>query len=201
MKIISSTTAIFCLIFCATAANAKDDLPSNVTTKPFGGGNNKAIDTIDYAFSISTPIQFSRVKMCVVENITNNEVQLSDSAGSFVGRSGTYYQAHNGSTVQGGDVFKYVDDTAKSLVARGSINRRAGFGGIIRLAIRFDVEISVSDANIKIKMLHIDEAMTSTGSASNDGFRPIGIWTGSMYKKDIVALDGLADQLNACLTN
>ena len=159
------------------------------------------IDTIDYSFQSAKPIEFARIKMCVAENVTNNGVQLSDHAGSFVGYSGTYYQAHNGSTVQGGDVFKYVDDASKSLVASGSIGRRGGFGGLIGLSIRFDFEASVSGTTMNMKMIHVEEAMTNTGSASNDGYHPIGVWTGSMYKKDITALNDLASQLRACFAS
>jgi hypothetical protein len=159
------------------------------------------IDAIDYSFPAEKEIDFSRVKMCIVENVTNNEVHLADNAGSFVGYRGTYYQAHNGSTVPGGDVFKYVDDASKSLVARGSVGRRGGFGGLIGLSLRFDLEISVINTSVSMKMIHVEQAMTNTGSSTNDGFQPIGVWTGSMYKKDITTLDNLAGQLKACFTS
>ncbi len=82
------------------AAYAKPDLPPNVTTRPYKG--NQAIDAIDYSFSSPTAVEFSKIKMCIATNLTNSEVQLRDNAGSFVGRSGTYYRSGNSSTVQGG---------------------------------------------------------------------------------------------------
>lgn len=182
-----------------SATYATEQLPSNVTTKLYGGTSNKVIDAIDYSFPSSRPIDFSRVKMCIVENVTNNGVQLSDHAGSFVGYGGTYYRSHNSSTVQGGEVFKYVDDASKSLVAGGSISRRGGFGGLLGLSIRFDLEVSLTDSQVKMRMMHIEQAMTSTGSSSNDGYGPILVsWTSSLYKKDIKALDDSVAQLKAC---
>lgn len=90
------------------ATIAKVELPPNVTTKSYGGGNNQAIDAIDYSFPIEKPIEFSRIKMCIASNLTNNEVQLSDNSGSFVGYSGTYYRAENKQTVQGGGIFRQL---------------------------------------------------------------------------------------------
>lgn len=190
-------TAVAMALYPATAT-AKVELPSNVTTKPYGGGKNQVVDAIDYSFSTEKPIEFSRIKMCIASNVTNNEVQLSDNAGSFVGASGTYYRTQNKQTVQGGGIFKYVDDASKSLVAQGSVNRQAGLGGIIGLSIRFDLEVSGEDNALKMRMLHIEQAMKNTGSSINDGYMPIGVWAGSMYKKNIQALNGFADQLKSC---
>lgn len=183
------------------AAMAKVELPSNVTTKAYGGTRNMVIDTIDYSFAPEKPAEFSRIKMCIASNVTNNEVQLSDNAGSFVGYSGTYYRTHNSQTIQGGGIFKYIDDTSNSLVAHGSISRQGGIGGIIGRAIRFDLQITSEGNSIQMRMRNIEAALKSTGSSTNDGFGPIGVWTGSMYKKDIQALAGFADQLKSCFTS
>lgn len=195
------TAIVLGSVLFSTAATAKSQLPPNVTTKPYGGGRNQAIDAIDYSFAAGKPVEFSRVKMCIATNLTNDEVQLRDSAGSFVGSSGTYYRTNNSSTVQGGGIFKYVDDPSKSLVARGSVNRQGGLGGIISLAIRFDVEVTAEANAVRMRMLNIESAMKNTGSSSNDGFNPIGVWTGSPYKKNIQALDGLASKLRSCFTS
>ena len=84
------TMLICAVLFQSGVVHAKSDLPPNVTTRPYKG--NQAIDTIDYSFSSPTAVEFSKMKMCVATNLTNSEVQLRDNAGSFVGRSGTYYQ-------------------------------------------------------------------------------------------------------------
>ena len=186
-------------LFLAGSASAKDELPSNVTTKLYGNTKNRVIDKIDYSFSTAKPVDFARIKLCIAESVTNDEVRLADQAGSFVGSSGTYYRTHNNSTVQGGDIFKYVDEASKSLIARGSIRRRGGLGGLLGLAIRYDLEISASDAGVTMRMLHLEQAMENTGSARNDGFMPIGVWAGSMYKKNIVALDQQAVLIRSCI--
>jgi hypothetical protein len=197
-----STIAVIGATLHPVETMAKVSLPSNVTTRSFNGGGSQAVDTIDYSFSADRLVEFSRVKSCIASNITNNEVQLSDSAGSFVGAyTGNYYRTRNSATVQGGGIFKYIDDTSKNLVAHGSISRQGGFGGIISLSIRFDLEMAVEGTSVRMRMLHIEEAMKDTGSATNDGFRPIGVWTGSMYKKDIEALGSVADQLKSCIVS
>ena len=187
------------IAFHSQLALAKVDLPPNVTTKPYGGGGNRAIDTIDYSFSTEKVIPFARVKLCVARNITNNEVQLTDRAGSFVTGGGNYYQGRSNSTIQGGSVFKYIDDATGSLIAQGSISRQGGFAGIIGMSIRFDLEMALSDGRVQMTMRQIESAMKNTGTISNDGFNPIGAWTGSMYKKHILALDNAADQIKACI--
>lgn len=201
MKRLMASLAASAIFLSPAGAMAKVELPSNVTTKPYGGGRNKVIDTIDYSFPVTKPIEFPRIKMCIASNVTNNEVQLSDSAGSFVGYSGTYYRTQNKQTVQGGGIFKYVDDASKSIVAQGSVSRQGGLGGIIGLSIRFDLEVSSEGNTLKMRMFHIEQAMKNTGSSTNDGFMPIGVWTGSMYKKNIQALNGLADQLKSCFVS
>ena len=185
---------------CSFGAQAKEGLPAHVTTKPFSGGKNQAIDAIDYSFVAAAPVAFSRVKLCIASNVTNNAVELRDNAGSFVGATGTYHRSGDSSTVQGGSLFKYVDDASGSLVAQGSIRRQGGLGGIIKLALRFDLEVRSDGTNVKMRMLHIEEAMQDTGSASNSGFHPVGVWTGSMYKKNIQALDALAGELKSCMS-
>lgn len=201
MKRLLTTLALSGLGLPPALALAKDPLPPNVATKPYGGGKNQVIDAIDYSFRAEKPIEFSRVKMCIASNLTNDEVQLRDSAGSFVGSSGNYYQSKNSQTVQGGGIFKYADDASKSLVARGSVSRQGGLGGIISWAIRFDLEVSIEASAVKMRMLHVESAMRNTGSASNSGFMPVGVWSGSPYKKNILALNEVADQLKTCFTN
>jgi hypothetical protein len=185
------------MVLGSTAAVGKVELPPNVTTRPIGGGNN-VIDHIDYSFAATKPLDFAHAKLCIAENVTNPEIQLGDHAGSFVSGH-SYYQTSHSATAQGGDIFKYVDDGSRTLIAQGSISRQAGLGGMIGVAIRFELELAINDQAVSMKMLHIEAAQKNTGSMANDGFGPIGVWTGSMYKGDIQALDQFVGTIRSCL--
>ena len=201
MKHLTTGLAAVILALASSGAMSKVELPPNVTTKLYGNSKNSVIDSIDYSFPISKPVEFARIKMCIASNVTNNGVVLKDSAGSFVGRTGNYYQTHNAQSIQGGGIFKYVDDASKSLVAQGSVGRQGGLGGIIGLSIRFDLEVTGETNAVKMRMLHIEQAMKNTGYSSNDGYMPVGVWGGSMYKKNILALNGVAEQLKSCFVS
>lgn len=101
------------------AVAAKDSLPTNVKVR-----GNRVVDKIDWSFSPGRAVDFSKVKRCVAVNPTNDEIQLTDSAGSWVGpATGNYYQKGNSSTVAARDIFKIVDDQEKFLLAQGWIDK------------------------------------------------------------------------------
>lgn len=170
---------------------AKDSLPANVTVR-----DNRVVDKVDWSFSPGKPVDFSKVKRCVAVNLTNDEIQLKDSAGSWVGpATGNYYQKSNSSTVAGRDIFKIVDDQGKFLVAQGWIDKPVF---AFRWILRFDMEVAVEGESVKMVMRNIKLAMSNTGSSSNDGFSDLN--TSYRFKQNYSTLEEAANTVKGCIS-
>ena len=177
------------MVYPASVA-AKNDFPPNVTI-----AKDKTVQMIDWSFSIDRPLEFSRLKRCVATNIHGDEVQLRDSAGSWVGpATGNYYQRDNRSTAQARDTFKMVDDKSQFLIAQGQTDRTSGLSGWI---IRFDLEAALEQGRVTMAMRNLRLAASNTGSLANDGFQPLGSWY--RFKSNYAALETVATTLKACI--
>ncbi|MCW3837993.1 hypothetical protein ACFQ1E_17855 [Sphingomonas canadensis] len=173
-----------------TSVAAKEDFPPNVTI-----AKDKTVEMIDWSFPINQPLDFSRLKRCVATNIHGDEVQLRDSAGSWVGpATGNYYQRDNRGTAQARDTFKMVDDKAQFLIAQGQTDRTSGLSGWI---IRFDLEAALEQGRVTMTMRNLKLAASNTGSLTNDGFQPLGSWY--RFKSNYAALEAVANTLKACI--
>lgn len=75
-------------------------LPPHVSTRSTEAG--AYLDRVDLSYASPSPPDFARLKLCVAETISNDSVGLKDAVGSFVGVTGTYYQAQNQQTAGGG---------------------------------------------------------------------------------------------------
>lgn len=174
----------------STIASAKDAIPANVTVAP-----NKTVDKIDWSFPVARPVEFSRIKRCIATNLKNDELQLRDSAGSWVGpATGNYYQRDNRATVQGGGIFKVVDEQGQYLVAQGQTDRTTGLSGWI---IRFDLEAAAEQGRVVLVMRNVKLAASNTGSIGNDGFQPLGTWY--RFKSNYAALEAVASAVRSCI--
>lgn len=171
-------------------ATAKDVIPGNVTV-----AKNKTVERIDWSFSTERPVEFSRIKRCVAAHLHNDEVQLRDSAGSWVGpATGNYYRQNNQSTVAGSSVFKVVDEQGRFLVAQGQTDKTMGLSGWI---MRFDLEAAIEQDRIVLVMRNVKLAASDTGAAGNDGFQPLGTWY--RFKTNYAALEAIALEVKGCI--
>lgn len=185
------TALIGMIAACAAPGVAKDDFPPNVTI-----AKDKTVQLIDWSFQFDRPLEFSRLKRCVAANVQSDQVQLRDSAGSWVGpATGNYYSGDNRTTVQGRDIFKFVDEKAQVMVVQGQTDRTSGLSGWI---IRFDLEVALEPQNVVMVMRNLKLAASNTGVAANDGFRPLGSWY--RFKSNYAALAAVTSVLKECLT-
>jgi hypothetical protein len=174
-------------------------LPSNVTTT--ADGQAGYISAVDFSYRSAQLRTFSQLKLCVAENISNNAVILGDAAGSFVGpATGNYYQANHSQTIQGGDIFKYVDDGTSTLIATGTVDGGAVAFGLTRDIVKFDLKAADNGNAVTLKFSNVLRAQQSTGSSTNEGFGPVGVWTGSRPDQIYSALEGVAEKVKACLS-
>jgi len=172
------------------AGCARVNLPSNVTLK------QNFIDTIDFSYQTDSPKKFSNIKLCIAENIDNNSVDLRDSSSSFVGPyTGNLYLNSQDKTIQGGDVFKYSEESTSTIIAKGSAIKE----GLVNDIIKYDLKASVSGNNIMLKFYNITRAQQDTGFVKNDGFETICTLSGCRPTNAYEAIKTIADKLKACI--
>ena len=175
-------------------------LPSNVTSVPSGMGQSTYIDKVDHSFIPAKAVSFSNVKVCAATTFTNDSITLKDNAGSFVGAyTGNYYQRNNSQQVNGGNIFKLIDEQSNTIIATGNKKSKPQQGGLIVDYIKYDAKVSLNNNHIQLQFQNIQAAQQSTGASSNDGFRPIGTWAGARAPAAIETINALAASFKNCL--
>ena len=174
-------------------------LPNNVTVTS-GSGGGSYLDRIDFSYTAQGSRDFSKIKLCVAENIANNDASLRDSAGSFVGAyTGTYYQTNHTQTVSGKDVFKYVDDKASTLVASGTTISVSQQLISVKDIVKFELKAAAAGSNVTLQFFNITRAQQDTGMVANDGFNPVGVWSGARSQDVYASLEAVANKVKACV--
>lgn len=197
MNFVEKVAAIFLVTSLAGCATVP--MPSNVTTMQ-GNPSGDYINSVDFSYQSNAPASFNKLKLCVAENVSNRAVQLIDSSGSFVGpASGHYYNMQHSQTVQGGDIFKYADTSLATLIANGTVDGGPVALGLTSDVIKYDLKASAHGPKVGLVFMNITRAQQSTGSVANDGFNPIGTWSGAHPKQAYMALEGIANGIKACL--
>lgn len=175
-------------------------LPSNVKTIPSGMGQSTYIDKVDHSFIPSKTVTFSNLKICAASAFANDGITLKDNSGSFVGAyTGRYYQQNNKQQINGGDVFKLIDEQSNTFIATGNKKTRPQQGGLIVDFIKYDAKVSLSNNHVQLQFQNIQAAQQSTGSSSNDGFRPVGTWAGARAPAAIETINNLAVSFKNCV--
>ncbi len=197
MKIVGKAAAI--LLVTSLAGCATVPMPSNVTTMP-GNASGSYINSMDFSYQSNAPVGFNKLKLCVAENVSNRAIQLTDSSGSFFGpATGHYYNNQHSQTVQGGDIFKYADASLSTLIANGTVDGGSVALGLTRDIIKYDLKASTHGSLVGLTFTNITRAQQSSGSAANDGFSPVGVWSGAHPTQAYAALEGIANGIKACL--
>lgn len=194
----ASLFTLFVLLVSPLAHGANNELPSNVTVRS-ADSRNSYLDTIDFSYQPAAPVSFSKLKLCVAESLTNNSVALNDASGSIVGSAtGTYYSDNNNQTVQGGGIFKYVDDSLATLIASGTTDGGKPGWGLSSDFVKFELKASTSDSGVLLKVSNITRAQQSTGLLANDGFQPVGTWKGAGAMRIYEALKVVTGKVESC---
>ena len=195
---------LYFLILCvvgtfSACATTTVQLPSNASLIS-GAFNASYIDKIDFSYEAQKSIEFSKLKLCIAENISNDDVTLTDSAGSFVGSyTGKYYRMENNKTVSGKDIFKYIDDGSSTVLVNG---RTIANGEKLLTAtdiVKFELKSMLSGNKVTLLFSKITRAQQDTGSLQNNGFSPVGVWVGSRAQGTYDALDQVSKKIKTCL--
>lgn len=173
-------------------------LPENVGVSSDGRYVERM--AFNQATTLPTETVYGRMKTCIAEYISNEGVDLTDSAGSFVGLSGKHYQIDRARTTQGGSTIQAEDRGTKTIIAKGAVPYSGG--APIKLAhyLKFTVRAKATDGNIELLLSQITSAQESTGYATNRGFSPLGTWAGSTAGDAYSAAKSLSDQVFACVS-
>jgi hypothetical protein len=197
MRFVKAVAAI-ALLLPVTGYCAKWEVPSNVTVRD-ADKRASYLEAIDFSYQPAQPVAFSQLKLCIAENIANNAVTLQDSSGSFVGpATGTYYHNTQSQTVQGGGIFKYLDDATSALIATGTTDGGSTALGLTHDIVKFDLKAMTSGTGVTLKFSNIMRAQQYTGSATNDGFQPVGMWRGAGAQRIYASLESVAAKVKAC---
>jgi hypothetical protein len=191
-NMLAATSLLAIISGCAEAP-----LPNNAITATHGSGNY--LESVDFSYQSGRPIPFSQVKLCVAKTISDDAVSLGDTAGSFASNGGQYYQNNRTQVIQGGGVFKYVDDANSTLIAKGTVSGGAVAFGLTTEFVKFELEAAVRGNAVTLSFSKISRAQQNTGTLGNDGFSPVGTWSGAGSKQVYDAVEGVADKIKGCL--
>jgi hypothetical protein len=191
--------AVIALLVPVIGYCAKWEVPTNVTVRDT---DKRAayLEAVDFSYQPTQPVAFSQLKLCIADNISNNTVTLQDSSGSFVGpATGNYYQNTQSQTIQGGGIFKYLDDATSALIATGTTDGGSTALGLTHDIVKFDLKAMTSEAGVTLKFSNVTRAQQYTGGAANDGFNPVGMWRGAGAQRIYASLESVAGRVRACL--
>jgi hypothetical protein len=175
-------------------------LPPHVSTRSTEAG--AYLDRIDLSYASPSPQDFARLKLCVAETISNDSVGLKDAVGSFVGVTGTYYQAQNQQTAGGGSVFKYIDDASRTAIVSGTVKAQSSIlftSEFVRYELKASTANSAQGAQVGLVFYAITRAQQSTGVLANDGFVPVGTIPGARPLEVVATLEAVAGRLRGCM--
>ena len=175
-------------------------LPPHVSTRSTEAG--AYLDRIDLSYPTSAPQDFARLKLCVAETISNDSVGLKDAVGSFVGVTGTYYQAKNQQTAGGGSVFKYIDDASRTAIVSGTVKAQSSIlftSEFVRYELKASTANGAQGTQVGLVFYAITRAQQSTGVLANDGFVPVGTIPGARPLEVVATLEAVAGRLRGCM--
>lgn len=175
-------------------------MPSNVSTVK-GDYDAIYIDKVDHSYNAGKKVPVSAIKLCIAENVQNDAVQLVDASKTWIGpATKNIYTAGTNTTIQGGGVYKLVDDSASIVVASGS-TKYTGSSMLIPIIdiIRFDLKVVAPSEDVVMTFMNITRAQQDTGYAQNSGFKAIGTWQGARADTALQALENVATKVKNCM--
>lgn len=192
---------------CVTTQQADIGLPEYVTTVTPNPNNPKQsyVDKVNKIIQVNSDSSFNSVKLCAIETFSSQDVSLSDAAGSFVGRSGKYYNLESSITIPENVNVKYIDESSKTLIMQGVSslvikNNQVSFVPV-SVYVRYDAKIILNNDQVILTFQNIKRAFKNTGSLSNHGFTQVGTWFGGQSTEIVAELDKLAEQYNQCINS
>lgn len=137
------------------------------------------------------------LKSCILSNVTNNQVQLTDGSKSFTGAyTGNYYNVQTSSSVQGGSVIQA--ETEKGVIFAGTGEYVTPTMGVKR-TVRFTSEVVPEGKQAQFIFSNIQQVQNDSGAISNNGFFDVGSWDAASPEAVIAVLNEKANAISSCL--
>ena len=167
-----------------------------LTLKQVGG--NSFLDRYEFSSQASAS---SDLAFCIASNLSNKDVQLSDTSKSFVGQaSGNLYIAGDKNNAAGGEVIKYKSDDGSKVAAQGRADYSFTFGfAPISRTVQFDVVAKKESGKLLLSFTEIMQAQKETGFSANNGFQPVGAWDGANPDMALSTLKDVATKIQRCM--
>lgn len=150
-----------------------------------------------YTIKGSTNKSMEDVNVCVLQNIRDKDVVLSDNANSFVGSTGRYYNLTS-STNSYGNSQKYIND---DVIIINGFTQYQNQQSLIPVTnyVRYTLSVKKDKTNIQYIFNNITQAQSTTGSVPNNGFNPIGNWDGANPSVILKTLNDEIKKIEVCL--
>jgi len=138
-----------------------------------------------------------RARVCITQTITNDAVALKDTSRVNPMASIGTMTSGDSKTLDGGQVLQTVDLDGGLITAQSRTS--VPFMMFNRYNVQSTVTFEARDGRFRITHTGIKAAMQDSGYASNDGFQPVRIQTGSAFKKIEAALHAISAKVSDCV--
>ena len=150
-----------------------------------------------YTIKGSTNKSMKNVNVCVLQNIRDKDVVLTDNADSFVGSTGRYYNLTS-STNSHGNSQRYINDDVIIINGFTQYQNPQSFIPVTNY-VRYTLSVKKDKTNIQYFFNNITQAQSTTGSLPNNGFNPIGNWDGANPSVILKTLNDEIKKIEVCL--
>ncbi|OCG24606.1 hypothetical protein A9G28_00785 [Gilliamella sp. Fer1-1] len=197
-KLMIASMVAFLVAGCAQVDSNLSSF-SGVTYKDYSN-EYKLIDT--YTLTSHIDKSMKDIKVCVLQNIRDRNVVLSDNSNDFVGASGRYYSIPSVTVSSSSGARQYFDDDIIVVDGLTQYNNPQSFIPIINY-VRYTLSIKQDKDknNTQYFFNNITQAQSTTGSVPNNGFNPVGNWNGANPSIILNTLNIEKQKVENCLGN
>lgn len=155
-----------------------------------------------YQKSIAGKMNESKIKVCIVRSVSNDDVILQGSSSITNSTLTSSIHVKNQVVSSGGNVVNDAASSAENAVANGTTSYYFNVMGMpIERVVKFTLDVDGSGKDIKYTFTNIKQAQKDSGTLSNDGFNPVGSWEGAGPYQVIESLGKIASDINNCMSS
>lgn len=178
---------------------APEQLSSGVTTIPAGFGDATYLDKIDRSFTLNKDVDFSKIKLCAAQSINNDGFTIKGDSNSYVGAfTGNLYTSTSKEKIDGGNIFKYIDEPSKTIIADGKVKTKQMMTDFV---VKYGAKITLNKESVSLIFADLERAQVDTSIMNNKGFQKIGTWKGFNAQLYVNAVDTVAVNFKNCVNN
>lgn len=178
---------------------APEQLPTGVSTIPAGFGDATYLDKIDRSFALNKDVDFSKVKLCAAQSINNDGFTIKGDSKSYVGAfTGSLYTSKSKEEIDGGNIFKYIDEPSKTIIADGKVKTKQMMTDFV---VKYGAKITLNKESVSLIFADLERAQVDTSIMNNKGFQKIGTWKGFNAQLYVNAIDTVAGNFKNCVNN